>query len=237
MEEGNNMKKSLKKSINMCFFILLCPVWFFAGDVAADEPLSIVLDGIQKRYGDLNGMSVPYTREVITKTKAALGTDVKGDLAAGKILFMPPQYMTIQQEKPAKEIITTDGQTVWYYIAEKKLVYEYRAEDFGNVIRLLSQIFSGLTKVGDGFDVTQSDLGDNKEYHLMLTPNPAWQDVSYINLLVERKGFDIRVVEIHNIAGGITRFTMEALSVRKDLKKDAFRFKAPAGVQTVKQGQ
>ena len=233
------MKKSTKKLANIRIFLLLCIISFLshATIASADDQLPAVLDGILKRYSEIKGMSVPYKREIITKSMAMLGDEVKSDAAAGKILFMPPHYLAIRQITPGKETVTTDGQTIWYYVEAEKTVYEYPADALGREIRLLSEIFSGLSKVGDSFDVMQSDLEDRKDYHLELVPDPAWEDVDNIDLLVEKGSYYIRVVEIRDLLGGITRFTLDELSVRKDLKKDDFSLKAPSGVKTIKEGQ
>jgi outer membrane lipoprotein-sorting protein len=233
------MQKSAKKLANIWIFLLLCIISFLSHAIIAnaDNQLSAVLDGILKRYSEIKGMSVPYKREIITKSMAMLGNELKSDAATGKILFTPPHYLSIQQLTPGKETVTTDGQTIWYYIEAEKTAYEYPADALGKEITLLSEIFSGLSKVGDSFDVMQSDLEDKKDYHLKLVPNPSWEDVDHICLLVERTSCNIHVVEIYDLLGGITRFTLDELSVRKNLKKEDFTFKAPSGVKTVKQGQ
>ena len=233
------MKKSISTLANIRILLLLSIVCFLfhALIAGADDQLSDILDGILKRYSELKGMSVSYEREIITKSMAMLGDEVKSDRASGTILFMPPHYLAIQQTTPAKESVITDGQTIWYYIEAKKTVYEYRADELGKEIELLSEIFSGLSKVGDNFDVKQSDLEDRKDYHLKLVPDPPWEELDHIDLIVEREVFDIRVIEIHNRLGGITRFNLDGLSVRKDLEKKDFTFKAPAGVTTSKEEQ
>jgi outer membrane lipoprotein carrier protein len=220
-------------------FVILYMICFLshASVSIADDQLSMVLDGILKRYNGLKGLSVPYKREIITKSMAMLGNEVKADAATGKILFKPPDYLAIQQETPARETVTTDGQTLWYYIAQKNAVYEYSADKVSKEIRLFSKIFSGLSKVRDSFEVSQSELADKKEYHLKIVPNPPWEEVDYINLLVNRNNYDIRVVEIHDLLGSTTRFTLDEFSVRKDLQTDIFTFKAPAGAKVIKEGQ
>jgi len=222
---------------NVRIFLLLYIAWSLSHAIVAraDDQLSVVLDGILKRYGEIKGMSVPYKRVIITKSMAMLGNEVKSDNAAGTILFMPPHYLAIRQTTPGKETVTTNGQTVWYYIESKKIAYEYQAEALDKVIKPLIEIFSGLSKVEENFDVTQSDLADKKDFHLKLVPNPASAEVDYIDLIVERNGFDIRVIEIHNLLGGITRFTLDDLSIRKDLQQKDFIFKAPAGVAIKKE--
>jgi outer membrane lipoprotein-sorting protein len=225
----------IKKFINFRSLIIFSAVLFIANGaaLAADDQLSSVLDGVFKRYGGLKGISVPYKREIITKSMAMLGSEVKSDKATGKILFKPPQYLSIIQEFPAREDVITDGQTIWYYMAAKNTVYEYPADKFGNEVKLLSRILSGLGKVGDSFSV-QPDQGDNKEYHLKLVPNPPWEDVDHIDLVIEKDSFNIRVVEINDLLGGITRFTLYPFS-RKDLEKEDFSFKAPAGAKVIKE--
>lgn len=227
------MKKIIKRLAIIRGFLLLCLIFSLSQPATgADDPLSAVLDGILKRHGDLKGMSVSYKREIITRSMAMLGDEVASDTATGTIIFTPPHYLAIRQETPGRETVTTDGQTLWYYIEAKKTVYEYPADTLGREISLLSEIFSGLSKVRDSFDV---ELEDNEDHHLKLIPNPSLEDVDHIALIVERNSYNIQVVEIHDLFGGITRFTLDDFSIRNDLKKDDFRFKAPSGVETVKE--
>lgn len=231
------MVNPVKKLAYIGSVLLICisSVLSHAMVAGADEQLSAVLEGIFKRYGELKGISIPYKLESITKSMAMLGKGAKSDKAAGTILFMPPNYLSIRQTTPGKETVTTDGNTVWYYIESKKVAYEYQAETLDKLIKPLSKIFSGLSKAEDNFDITQSDLEDKTNYHLKLVPNPASEEVDYIDLLVEKNGFNVRVIEIHNILGGITRYTLEDLSLRKDLQKKDFIFKAPEGVTIKKE--
>jgi hypothetical protein len=66
---------SVKKVIANSVALLLCAVFFIAPAPAAgtDDQLSGILDGILKRYGELKGLSVPYKRDIITKSMALLG--------------------------------------------------------------------------------------------------------------------------------------------------------------------
>jgi len=226
--------KKLFKKLAITRIILLCLILSLSGAVTAggNDRLSAVLDGVLKRYSELKGMSVSYKREIITKSMAMLGDEVASDTATGTIIFTPPHYLAIEQETPGRETVTTDGETLWYYIETKKTVYEYPADSLGREIRLLSEIFSGLSNVYDSFDV---ELEEKDEYSLKLVPNPLWEDMDHIELLVERGTYNIRVVEIFDLLGGITRFKLDRPSARNDLKKDDFIFKAPSGVKTVKE--
>ena len=218
------------------FFLLPIVLFLFQSSPASAEVrLTDILDGILKRYGDLPGLTVPYQREIITKSMALLGDQMKTDLAEGEIHFKPPYYLIVQQEKPRPETVTTDGNTLWWYIPKKSLVYQYPANKLGKELRLLSDIFQGLSEVGDSFDVIQSDLGNKQEYQLKLIPNPPWEEIEHIVLSVDRDIYSIKVMEIHNVLGNITRFILGDFSVRENFEEGFFRFVAPDGVKVIKE--
>ena len=214
-------------------FSLLSSVMSLSHAVPAngDDSLTVVLNGILKRYGDLPGLVVAYQREIITKSAAILGDEMKTDIATGNFLFKSPHYLKVMQDLPKEEIITTDGQIIWYYIPEKKVVYRYPADKLGKELRLLSDIFKGLSNATEGFDITFEKPPDEREYHLILVPKEPWEEIDHISLSVGRDDFDILVVEIYNLFGGVTRFKLGDLSVRKNFEKGFFEFIVPKGVE------
>lgn len=210
-------------------------IFLFYGASFADEGLSDILKGVRKNYGHLPGLKVDYTREVITRSMTMMGNKVKGDLATGEIYFRPPYFLRLEQLSPKPESIITNGNTLWWYIPDKRRAYQYPSKDFGKELRLLSDIFRGLSQVEETFQVVL--LGRNKggEYQIQLSPDPPWQEINRIVLIVT-KGHHIRVVEIHNQLGGITRFTLKDLSPKKDFDAGFFHFVVPEGVKLVKEG-
>ena len=223
---------SLFKYISIIFiFISLSQ----SSPVLADNRLSETLDGIRKKYGHLPGLTVTYKREITTKSMAMLGNQIKSDLATGQIHFRPPYLLRIQQETPRPEAVITDGETLWWYIPQKKQVYVYPSRKAGQELRLLSDIFQGLSEVSESFVVMLSGLSNEGEYKLKLIPDPPWPQIDHINLVVTRGDFQIRVVEIHNYLGTITSFTLGDLSVKERFEKGFFRFVVPSGVRVIKE--
>lgn len=164
-----------------------------------------------------------------------LGEQMKTDLATGRIHFRPPYSLRIQQETPKTEAVITDGDTLWWYIPQKKQVYRYPSDRAGRELRLLGEIFQGLRQVSESFVVVQSGLGTKGEYQLKLIPNPPWLQIDHIKLLVVRGDFYIRVVEIHNYIGSITRFTLGDLSVQERFEEGFFKFIIPDGVNVIEE--
>lgn len=202
--------------------------------VLAEDPLAGILEGIRKNYGELPGLTVSYKREVITKTMAMLGDQVKGDLATGKMYFRPPNFLKLEQETPEQEFVISNEETLWWYIPHKKRAYKYSAREFGKELRLLSEIFRGLIQVEERFQVSlrkPNELGENQ---IELMPNPPWQSIDRIILTVT-KDFDIRIVGIHYQLGATTIFTLNDIAEKKVFEKDFFTFTVPEGVLLVEE--
>jgi outer membrane lipoprotein-sorting protein len=167
---------------------------------------------------------------------AMLGEKMSKDLATGLIHFRPPYSLRIQQETPRAEAVITDGNTLWWYIPQKEQVYQYPSHRAGQELRLLSDIFQGLRKVEESFIVVLSGLNNEKEYQLKLTPDPPWSQIEQIHLSVKQSDFRIRIVEITNYLGSITRFILGDLTVQKQFEEGFFRFVVPDGVKVMEEG-
>jgi outer membrane lipoprotein-sorting protein len=198
----------------------------------ADEQLSQILAGIKRRYAQLPGLSVPYKREILTKSMALLGGQVKADVATGRIFFKPPYFLKVQQETPAPEDLITDGNLLWWYIPRKHEAHRIPSSKLGNEIRLLADIFQGLRGVEESFVVVLVGE-DEKGLTLELTPNPPWPDVHHIDLSVGRKDSLIQKVEVYDLMGGVTRFYLGEVTEEKKFKPDFFTFVPPPGVRVI----
>jgi len=212
--------------------ILPILIFLFQGPATADESLISILEGIQKNYGHLSGLSVPYSREVITRSMSMLGDQVKGDIASGTIFFKHPYSLRLEQEKPKAETIIANNDTLWWYIPGKKCAYRYPAKDFGKELRLLSNIFRGLSEVENSFQVLLQDRNKSGEYEIELIPDPPWQEINKINLTVTKK-YEIQTVRIHNQLGSITVFILGDFTEKEGFEKSFFQFIAPEGVQLI----
>lgn len=217
------------------FIIFNLIVLLFHGSVAfAKDDLSTVLEGIKGKYGNLPGLSVAYTREVITRSMSMLGNQVKGDLATGQMFFKPPYSLKLEQKTPNIETLIANEETLWWYIPDKKCVHKYPSQEFGKELRLLSDILRGLNEVTKDFQIMMSDQAEKGKYRIELIPDPPWQEIDRIVLTVTH-AYDIRVVNIHNQLGTITRFTLEGLTVKDNFEKGFFEFILPEGVELMEE--
>lgn len=201
----------------------------------AEGALSNILQGIKNRYGTSSGLSVPYTREVITRSMSMLGNQAKGDPASGIIYFKPPHFLRLDQEKPGHEIIIANDNILWWYIPDKKEAHRYRAKDFGRELRLLSNIFRGLAEVKDSFKVQLQEKDEKGDYQIVMIPDPPWQEIDRIALTVSPE-YEIRAVRIFNALGSVTRFNLGNFTIGKTFEKGFFEFVAPPEVKIIAEG-
>jgi outer membrane lipoprotein-sorting protein len=217
----------------MFVFSFMLLVW--QSPVSGSDKLSGILEGVHEKYRNLPGLEVEYTREVITRSMSMLGAQASGDLATGHIYFRPPHFLRLEQEAPKQETIITNGETLWWYIPEKKCAYKYPSEQFGKELNLLSDIFRGFTQLEKRFKVGIVDQNDEGEYLIQLKPDPPWQDIDRIRITVTPK-YDIRVLDIYNQLGSITRFKLKNLAAKEAFEKDFFRFVLPEDVRLIEEG-
>jgi len=227
MEKENNRVKYV------CIVLLL--VFSFQPlRAGAEDQVSSIIRGIRKTYAGLPGLEVPYQRVILTKSMVMLGGQVNSDLATGKIYFMPPCFLKVEQRTPGEEFVITDGTTLWWYIPNKKQVYKYPSEKLGKGLKVLGEIFQGLKAVEESFGVTFEGQNSQGNFLLQLKPQPPWPDIDHIALSVNPQDYTICTVGIYDPVGGLTKFTLGKLR-EKTLDKDFFRFTVPNGVKVIEE--
>ncbi len=200
------------------------------------EDISDILSGLKSRYGSLAGITVPYTREVITRTMTMLPGKLRGDTASGTLHFKPPFYFKLDQQTPEQEVLVSNGEKIWWFVPLKSLVTIYPFGKFGREFILLSDVLRGLSEVGERFltALVPSEAGKDA-YGLELRPEPPWEDIDRIVLTISRD-FRITIVTIHNVIGGITRFELGELKVQDDFPDGFFTLNIPQGAKVVHEG-
>ena len=223
--------KSLVLFSCLLFFLVL---GFTKQPLAGDE-VSRIIDGMRNRYGNAAGITADYTREAISKTMALLGTADRHDIAQGKLYFRPPYSLRLEQASPQKELLVTDGQSLWWYVPHKKEAYRYPALEFGRELRLLSDILMGLRDAGANFEITLGSHPDTNSFRLILKPDPPWTDIDHLEVVIQRDDYAIKQVEIYNMVGGLTRFVFSDMQEKDRFEEAFFSFSPPHGTKIIDQ--
>jgi outer membrane lipoprotein-sorting protein len=239
MAEGNNFfgNQKLITGVRVVLSVFIIPVFLMTtfNILSADEGIDKVLKGVIERYKGLPGLSVNYQREIVTKSMAMLGDDVKSDIARGVFLFMPPHYLKVQQDSPTREFIFADNESMYWYIPEDKVAYQYPVNKLGKELGILSDLFMGMINIEKDFEVILEASENKDSYSLKLIPRETWEELDYVRIAVDRDKYYILTVEIVNFIGSITRFKLDEFKERDDLTGDFFRFSVPQGVEVIKE--
>ena len=113
--------------------------------------------------------------------------------------------------------------------------YRYSIYSLGEELKLLSDIFQGLREVEEGFDVTLTGIDTQGRHRLQLNPNPPWSQINYIRLSVDPGDYHIRVLELYDHVGSLTRFTLGDFAGQKSFEEDFFSFVVPEGVRVIEE--
>ncbi len=99
MNKRSNIK--LKILISLIFsFILACPI------AHAETKVSLILEKVVENHKEFTaGMTVPYQREILTKSMAMLEEDIGFDRASGVFFFKGPNFLKVQQDTPRREFV------------------------------------------------------------------------------------------------------------------------------------
>lgn len=200
---------------------------------ASGDALPEIMTGIRNRYGNAEALTADYTRDAISKTMALLESAERHDTAAGKLYFKAPDLLRLEQVSPQEELLLTDGQILWWYIPVKQEAYRYPAQRFGQELALLSNVFKGLKNSEDSFHISARKNSSLPLHHLILTPDPPWQDIDHLEIIIRKKDFAITQVDIYNTIGGLSRFTLTKWKEINELKKEFFRFSPPPQVRII----
>ncbi len=202
------------------------------GAIRAGDPVDRTLQCLEREYGSMEAFTVHYEREIMTSSMALLGGGSAGDHASGMIHFQPPRGFKIKQETPEEEIMVTDGEALWWYIPRKQEAHRYSSRQIGRELQVLGDIFHGSIDLPETFEVVWEGHNEKGDDVLRLIPDPSWTQTDHIRMAVTQ-GCRIRVVEIHDRAGGLTRFTLDRLQPRPGFDKGFFTFDVPEGVRVV----
>ena len=185
-----------------------------------------ILTGLQKRY-NAAGFSARFDQ---TSTLKAMEIS---DSAAGTIAVKPPGKMRWSYTAPDRQIIISDGQSLWIYRPDDNQVMVGKAPAFfgdGKGAGFLSDI-GGLTQ---HFVITRANEAmAGERYGLKLVPIEAQDEVSEIYLTIDKARYDIVDIVTYNAFGDETVITLSDVRFDVPLDDALFDFQIPAGADVI----
>ena len=130
------------------------------------------------------------------------------------------------------QVLVTDGQTLWSYSAddEQVVVQDY---DPARVGFSVGQLFTDYLDVFRVTGATRATVGGERHHVLTLRPRESGSSVRDATVYVRSSDAVPTRIRVHDASGGTLAFDLQNVERNVRLPASTFRFRAPAGTETV----
>ena len=211
------------------FTLLLIILLFTVHSSAQEKDLDSVVDGIQKKYEQIDNFQALFTQ---TSEVKALN---KTQNAEGEVWFKKPGKMRWNYTTPNKDQIVSDGKTLWFYDEEEEQVIE---TPLGQVSETQSTttLLSGLGNIKKIFDASFAEPGDinpNGSYLVDLVPKGE-EDYNKVTISVNKNDMMVNTIYLYDAFGNLTTVTLKDIKTDTKVADSLFNFITPEGTEVVK---
>ncbi len=211
-------------------FTLFLILFVFAIHTSAQEKnLDSVIDGIQKKYEQINNFQAFFTQESEVK---ALD---KVQKAQGEVWFKKPGKMRWNYDTPNKDQIVSDGKTLWFYDQDEEQVIETPLAQVSET-QSTTTLLSGLGNIKKLFNASFAEPGEinpNGGYLVDLVPKGD-EEYNKVTISVDKKDMMVNAIFLYDPFGNLTTVKLADIKTDTGVSDSLFDFKAPAGTEVVK---
>jgi outer membrane lipoprotein carrier protein len=197
--------------------------------------LDTVLTKLKERFSASKTFQADYTRDLVPKAASKL--PASSLQAEGHLSFRSPNKLRLEQKKPRPEKLICNGEKVWWYLPEEKVVNVYRLQDYYLQIKPIMDFLSGLGGLEKNFSI-RLDTGIPEEapfYQLILKPKNPQPDLQQIMVRLGKTSFLPLEFSFENMMGDNTRFRFTQVQTGVSLAASFFEFTPPEGTQVISQ--
>jgi len=211
-------------------FTLFLILFVFAIHTSAQEKnLDSVIDGIQKKYEQINNFQAFFTQESEVK---ALD---KVQKAQGEVWFKKPGKMRWNYDTPNKDQIVSDGKTLWFYDEDEEQVIETPLAQVSET-QSTTTLLSGLGNIKKLFNASFAEPGEinpNGGYLVDLVPKGD-EEYNKVTISVDKKDMMVNTIFLYDPFGNLTTIKLADIKTDTGVSDSLFDFKAPDGTEVVK---
>lgn len=219
------------------FFIMLL---FFAGQTALASdlsskttsapdvlrlPLDEVIQKVEEHYS-VSGFSAYFSQT--SSIKAMEITDT----ASGRAFFKRSGKMRWEYETPDRQMIITDGKTLWVFRPEDNQVMIGKAPSFFKGGKGFS-FLSDMKVIRQKFSMVLEKKTGEDFFVLKLNPREKTYDIVEIYLWISRKTFDVVKILTSNSYGDETRIVFNDIQLKQKLDESLFTFEVSKGMEVL----
>jgi outer membrane lipoprotein carrier protein len=183
-----------------------------------------LLDALQQHYQETSSFSARFAEEITPVGAPARRRD-------GIVYFRKPGRMRWEFETPTKELVVSDGSTVYSYDPDLNQVVE---TPLRQALRApgATEFLLGAGNLKTDFDASAvTPLPDDGLVHLLLKPKKGGDG---IEIGLDPKTCDIRSLHIKDQIGNLTAIRFSNINKQAKFDEGKFEFKVPEGADVVR---
>ena len=193
------------------------------GTCVVSQSVDEIVKNVEKRYHSLKTFSAEF-EETFTWTLAE-----ETRTTHGRFFIKKPDRFRLETEK---QIISSDGTTVWRYAIQDSQVFVTDAEsdpDFPLLKNLLFDYVENYSHVYLG----EIKLDDIQCYHVKLIPKIEDSYITEMMVWINKKEKMTKKVEYTDIQQNVTTYVLTDVRINKKIDDDVFVFNIPDSVEVI----
>lgn len=187
--------------------------------------LDEVIKQVEKHYS-VSGFSANFSQ---TSTIKAMEIT---DSASGRAFFKRSDKMRWEYETPDRQMIITDGKTLWVFRPEDHQVMIGKAPSFFKDGKGFS-FLSDMKLIRQKFNMVLEKENEEGFFILKLKPREKTYDIVEIYLWISRKTFDVVKILTYNSYGDETRIVFHNIQLKQTLDDSLFSFQISEGMEVL----
>lgn len=201
-----------------------------AGNASPPIPtIEAIIAKMEARYGQ-SGFSSTFHQASTLKVLEVT------DTATGRIFIKRPGRMRWEYDMPEKQLIVSDGKTLWIHRPEDNQVMIGKAPVFFTGGRGAG-FLSDITQIRNHFNIGLAASDDPLTHILNLTPKEPTDEVKSVSLAVSKETFDVVSVTTYNAYDDKTQLVFSDLRFHENLDDALFIFSPPEKAEILELGE
>ena len=187
--------------------------------------LNELINKVEKHYS-VSGFTADFSQ-----TSSIKAMEIT-DSASGRAFFKRPGKMRWEYETPDRQIIITDGKTLWVFRPEDNQVMIGKAPSFFKGGKGFS-FLSDMKVIKQKFDIVLEKEFKEGFFVLKLLPREKTYDIAEIYLWISRNTFDVVRILTYNSYGDETRIVFNNIQFKQKLEDSLFSFEITEGMEVL----
>jgi outer membrane lipoprotein carrier protein len=197
-------------------FFMAVPAW------AASDSSKSGIDSLRRFFSEVNSFSARFSQVVLDERLSPIQE------SSGTLWIERPNKFRWDYEKPYKQRIVADGERLWVYDVGLQQVSVRRLS--GGLGDTPAMLLAGRGRLEDNFTIKPLSAQNDIEWVQL---SPRRKDSGYEDIRIGFAQGKLRVLEMVDGFGQVTRITFQSSRENPRIEPDRFSFTPPEGVDVV----